>query len=91
MILKAFTIYDNKAEAYLNPFFMGTTGEALRAFTDAVNDRNNPNSNLTRHPADYQLFEIGEFENGTGNLLNKEPRVNLGNGLEYSHNQEVPT
>lgn len=61
--IKMFTVYDVKAEAFLVPFFMRSTGEALRAFEAAVND---PSSAFCRHPGDFTLFELGEFEDNTG-------------------------
>ena len=55
---KIFSVYDSKAEAYLQPFTMSTIGLAIRSFTDTVNDKN---SVISKHPEDYILFELGEF------------------------------
>ncbi len=63
MRMKAFTIYDTKAKAYLPPFFLGETGQAVRHFTDAVNDGQ---SAFNKHPEDYTLFEIGGYDDATG-------------------------
>lgn len=59
MILKIFTVYDSKAEAYLPPFFSATRGLALRSFTDAVNTAGHA---FNRYAEDYTLFEVGEFD-----------------------------
>lgn len=37
MKLKMFAVYDQKAEAYMNPFVMQTKGQAIRAWSDTVN------------------------------------------------------
>lgn len=65
MIQKMFGVYDLKACAYLQPFFSGNSGSAMRAFSDAVNDGTSP---IAKHPADYQLFELGTFDDSTGSI-----------------------
>lgn len=62
MILKVFTVYDSKVEAYLSPFYMPTVASAIRAWETTVND---PSTQFSRHPADYTLFEIGTFDDAT--------------------------
>lgn len=63
MMLKIFTVYDSKTEAYMQPQFMQSTGQALRAFEDAVNDDTHP---FHKHAADFTLFELGTFDDQTG-------------------------
>lgn len=58
-----YAVRDIKADAFMNPFPVNTPGMAERAFTDVVNDPNQP---LHKHPADYQLFEVGSFDEDTG-------------------------
>lgn len=65
MIVKAFSVYDEKAAAFMPPFFMTTAGQAVRAFSDAVTGKD---SDLARHPEDYSLYVVGEFNQGTGAL-----------------------
>lgn len=65
MILKVFAVRDLKAEAFLQPFFSPSVGSAMRAFSDAVNDKNCP---FNKHPADYALFEIGTYDDSSGLL-----------------------
>lgn len=66
MIYKLFTIHDAKVAAYLQPFFLRSKGEAIRTITDALAD---PNHNFTKHPEDYYLFFLGEYDDATGILL----------------------
>lgn len=63
--LKAFAIWDVKAEVYGVPFFMRNKWEAMRAFKDLAND---PNTTVGRHPEDYKLTAIGSFDDESGNL-----------------------
>ncbi len=79
MQLKAFTIYDSAVEAYLRPFFCLSDGEAVRTFSDAVNDANSP---FHRHPGDFTLYGIGTFDDTLG-VLDKAPPENLGCALIF--------
>lgn len=78
--LKMFSVYDSKAEVYDKPFCMLTKGECIRGFGDAAND---PKTTLGQHPADYTLFEIGEYDQITGNIELHKTKLNLGNALEH--------
>lgn len=79
MILKAFTVYDTKSEAYMQPFFQNAKGQAIRAFEDSCNDPNHP---FSKHPGDYVLFEIGAYDDQSGTMIDAI-NENLGNGIEY--------
>ncbi len=79
MILKAFSIYDIKTEAYMRPFFCITSGEAIRVFTDLTNEAGSP---FNKHPTDYHLFEIGAFDDGTGHLESDKDH-DLGSAAQY--------
>ncbi len=80
MILKIFTVYDSKSEAYLPPFYNSSRGAALRAYSDTVNDRSTP---IGAHPADYTLFEMGEFQDETGFIELYSTMINLGVAIEF--------
>lgn len=80
MILKMFTVYDSKAEAFLQPFYAQTTGVAIRIFTAAANDAGH---DFNRYAGDYSLFEIGEFDQQSGTLYPLEAQENLGLAITY--------
>jgi len=63
MLLKIFSVYDVKAHLHGPPFFVSTTAEALRAFKDLSNDSN---TTVGRHSGDFELVQLGEFDNETG-------------------------
>ncbi len=77
MITRIFTVYDEKTEAYLSPFFAMTAGEAERKFSDAVND---PSSMFNKHAADFTLFMIGTFDDSTALIVIDTPN-NLCNAI----------
>lgn len=66
MRTKMFAFFDSKAAFFSNPYFDQREASAVRAFSDAVNDCSNPNNMLNKHPEDYSLFYLGEFDNETG-------------------------
>ena len=80
MNLKIFAIHDIKADLYGPPFYMTTQGEALRAFSDLADD---PQTTVGRHPGDYRLMLIGEWDNVKGKLQQLEENVNLGFASDY--------
>ena len=80
MIQKIYTVYDSKLEAYMQPFFMQSKGQAVRAFTDSVND---PSTQFNKHPEDFTLFELGEYDDSTGKVSNLPTPNSLGVALEY--------
>lgn len=75
-----FTIYDQKAEAYLPPFFMPTAGMATRTFADCVNQEDH---RFNAHPSDYTLFEIGTFDDSTGTIEPETVPKSYGTGVEF--------
>ena len=79
MKVSVYVVYDEKAEAFMTPFFMGTDAMAIRGFGDAVN---NPETSFGKHPADYTLFCIGEYSELKGEIIPTDKRP-LGNGVEF--------
>lgn len=80
MDMKVFSVYDTKAMCYGVPFFMGSVGAAVRAFGDLAADAQ---STVSKHPSDYILFQIGEFEDGKGTLVAVSPVRNLGFASDF--------
>lgn len=81
---KLFTVYDSKSETYLSPVAHNATGDALRSFADAVNAPPK-SSNLSDHPEDFTLFEIGTFNICTGELIAIDKK-SLANGIDVKIN-----
>ncbi len=79
MLLRAFTVYDVKVEAFLRPFFMQTPAEAIRAFTETVNDGQ---SAFFKHPEDFTLYEVGTYDESSGKLSAID-HVHLGLAINF--------
>lgn len=86
MSLKVFTIYDEKAAAYNQPFYQKTTGMALRAIEDELK---NDNSQLSRHSSDFTLYEIGLWDEDKGVVNMYDTKKNLGVLTEFRKSQDV--
>lgn len=67
MKLLACAVRDSAANAYNRPFFVPSTGLAVRSFRDEVNraDAQNP---MFAHPQDFELWLIGVFDEENGQL-----------------------
>ena len=70
-----FTVRDSKAAAYLPPFFMHNEAMAIRAISDAANDKQHQ---FGQHPEDYHLFRIGVFDDDTAEIIPEAPTVVAG-------------
>lgn len=73
MKINTFSIYDEKAQAFNVPFFQTHVGQAIRSFSDLAKD---PQSTISRHPEDYHLYHIGEFDDHDAKIVSfNEPRL----------------
>lgn len=79
MTQRLYTVYDEKAEAFLPPFFVPAHGIALRAFKDCINSKDHQ---FGKHPADYTLFYLGDWDDVTCHFRLID-RKSLGNGVEF--------
>lgn len=76
------SIYDTKAAAFTPPAFFTAKGLAIRAFSDAIIEKQ---GNLGKHPEDFQLHCLGIFDDTTGyfEALGKNDPPVLATGSEY--------
>ena len=88
MKLKVFAIYDSKAQAYMHPFYSNSIGQAVRMFEDASND---PKSQMCKHPGDFTLFHIGEYDDESGSFENVQAKQDLGTALSHKARAEEAT
>ncbi len=75
MKLEMFTVYDDKALAYLRPFFSPTVATALRSVKSAAEDATH---DFSKHPHDYMVYHIGYFDEDTAEVGRLELPVPLG-------------
>nr|QJB19603.1 MAG: nonstructural protein [Microvirus sp.] len=83
-MMKIFTVFDSKAEAYMQPFFMQSKGAAIRAYADLANDSNHT---FGKHPEDYTLFEIGSYDEATAAIVSYSTPISLGVAVEHLRKQ----
>ena len=80
-----FSIYDEKANAYLPPFYLPNEQMAIRAIQDCVADTEH---NFHKHAEDYTLFNIGTFDDQNAEIFSqKTPLVNCLEIKAQQHNQ----
>lgn len=77
---KAFAVRDSKLGVFRPPFWTPHTGQALRSLQEAVNDHN---TEVAKYPDDFQLFEVGEFDDETGLLYPHESPRQIATAAEY--------
>jgi hypothetical protein len=79
------TVKDRAADAFGRPMFVPSVGVAIRSFSDEVN-RDDPENQLNRHPDDFDLYELGEFDDNTGLFdLHDQPKLlSLGKQVKIS-------
>lgn len=66
-------IRDRAADAFGRPMFSAALGQAIRSFVDEVN-RSDPNNQLAAHPDDFDLYQLGTFDDSTGMFDTGVPR-----------------
>lgn len=73
MKLTVCAVKDRALNAFNRPIFVPTTGVAIRSFNDEVNRKD---SEMASHPEDYDLCELGQWDDETGLYFPLEvPRV----------------
>lgn len=83
-------IRDLKIHGFQFPQFALSVGDALRRFASAVNDQQ---TMICMHPADFELWHVGDWDTETGCLECFDAPRRLGGALEYkrvSQQTELP-
>lgn len=80
MKLKILAIHDSKSEMFGRPFFVRAYGEGERMFIDVVNDGK---SDYSKHPGDFTLFEVGEFDDVSGTVIPLPAPRSMGVAVQF--------
>ena len=75
------SVLDVKANAFATPFFVPNRSMAVRSFGDAVLDTN---SMLAKHPEDYNLYQLGTYDDNSGKLESLPAPEFLAMALEFT-------
>lgn len=80
MECKLFSIHDIKAHTYSPPFVRLHKGEALRYFSDLVQDTRMP---INKHPEDYMLYMLGSMDDVSGEIRSLKVPECMGNATDF--------
>lgn len=80
---KVVTIRDRAADLYGQPSFVNNLGGAIRSFGDEVR-RKDDNNNLYKHPEDFDLYLLGEYDDEKGEFVNEDRPKMIAIGKDYS-------
>lgn len=72
MIRLVVSVFDSASETFGQPFFVTAKAQAIRAFSDEVN-RKDANNELCKHPDDFTLYMLGEFDDSYGTFNSTAP------------------
>lgn len=64
-MLKVLSVFDVQSQSFDRPFFVPSIGVGTRMVSDEVNSGGEA-SLLRRHPEDFRLFELGEWDERAG-------------------------
>lgn len=81
MVLIVVGIRDTAVDAFMRPWFVPSTGMAIRSFQDEVRNAESP---MAKHPADYTLFQLGSFDEDSGKFENLDSPRQLVRGLDVA-------
>lgn len=80
MIYNVYSLFDQKANVFSQPFFCVNHSVALRSFGQAATDSS---TQISRTPSDFSLFHIGAFDDSDATFINQNPTVNLGSATQF--------
>jgi len=72
MIQLIFSVKDRAADAFGRPLFVPSAGLAIRSFSDEVN-RDAADNQMFHHSDDFDLYELGSFDDSTG-MITSHPQ-----------------
>lgn len=79
MIQNIYAIKDTKLGAFTNIFIAENNAIALRQFGDVAN---NQNTAINKHPDDYELWNVGTWDDETGKPNEAVQTVSLTNAKD---------
>ena len=74
MVKKVVTLYDQKASVYLQPMMFPSLGAALRDIADGTQG----DGLIAKHPSDFQIFELGEWDDTSCKFELLDAKINHG-------------
>lgn len=72
--VKMYSPFDSKLQMWMQPMFFLHAGQAERQWRELAND---PSTIVAKHPVDFILYQVGEFDDETGAVSPVHPPVQL--------------
>lgn len=79
--MNMYAVFDQKAQAYGNPVFFRTHGEATRVLEDEILKGD---TLIAKHPEDFVLFFIGHFDEVSGVMSVEDVPLTLGRASDLA-------
>lgn len=86
MKMIVFSVRDRALNGFMRPFVAPAVGIAVRSFADEVNKQDSP---MFAHPDDYDLYELGTFDEETGLIVPRETPRQVAIGKEHKRPQDA--
>lgn len=78
-------VHDTAMDAFMRPIYTPTIGAAIRSFSDEINRASEDNP-MYKHAEDYNLFELGTYDDNSGKhqSLEQPKQLAIGKQLRLS-------
>lgn len=74
MKMKMYSVFDSKLAVFSFPRSGLRDAAIIREFSDAVNNVSEPNNQWAKHPEDFSVFYLGEFDDELGTFDSHQPK-----------------
>lgn len=75
MMMKILAMRDIKTNEWLTPLFSSGIPAALRDITDMIREKQH--FTWCKHPEDFELYDLGEYDTSSGELVQGEKRSRI--------------
>lgn len=73
MRLYIFAVRDRMADVFGSPFMQASKNMAIRTFSDSVNAVGDTGGLISKHPDDFDLYQLGTWDDNTGLYSTGQP------------------
>lgn len=84
---RVYAVRDGKIEGFMLPFCAQNDAVATRQFADAIKE---PGSPFNKHPEDYQLYLVGEYDLQNGTLTPTNEPIFVSRALDFMEGHLPP-
>lgn len=82
---QVFSLYDEKAVAFTQPFFMHQKGQALRSLDGLVNSKD---TQVNQYPGDFKLYKLGVFDDVSGKITSLSEPEFVAHASDFLKNEK---